>query len=95
MGRQTDLVRARKYIVSVKWIFAKTYASTAPHEYTRVREHESLKEEFYWFIEFIRKNGYRKKFGSYTYTYYNLDGYKYWTMGAPVKQTVLINRVKL
>jgi hypothetical protein len=30
-----------------------------------------------------------------TYTYRNIDDYKYWTMGAPLSQTILINRAKI
>jgi hypothetical protein len=30
-----------------------------------------------------------------TYTYLDIDGWHYWTMGCPLHQTILINRAKL
>jgi hypothetical protein len=33
--------------------------------------------------------------GQTTYTYLNIDGQRYWTMGAPLEATVIINRALL
>ena len=72
--------QAVKFISGQKWIFAKTYAKTAPHEYIMVfpnSPHRKKAEEFY---HFIQKNGYVKKFFNKKYKYINIEGYKYWTM---------------
>jgi len=33
--------------------------------------------------------------GSKSFTYLNLDGWRYWTMSSPVEKTILINRARL
>ena len=70
-----------KFIQHQKWIFAKTYAKTAPHEYI-VRDHLNKKNQqlFDSFAEFIGNNGYRKKYYSKYFTYLNIDDKKYWVM---------------
>lgn len=87
--------RIKKHINTVNWINAKTYSKTAPHEYIVRKNNPELEKEFIYFVEFIRENGYKKKYGRSTYTYLDIDGYKYWTMGAPIKITIIINREKL
>ena len=74
------------------WTFAKSMASI-PHWYI-VRK-KCDEDEFEWVVRFIRKKGYKKKFFRKVFTYYNLDGYQYWTMGAPVKETTIINRARI
>jgi len=103
MGRETNMVkpkkreiqRVRNYIASVHWKFAKTYAKTWPHEYTVKDWNPDKKKEFEFFVMFIREYGYPEMFFRKHHIYYNLDGYKYWTMGAPLEQTIIINRVVL
>jgi hypothetical protein len=46
-------------------------------------------------VRFIRERGYPAKWERHTHTYYDVDGRKYWTMGAPPERTVLINRADL
>jgi hypothetical protein len=41
---------------------------------------------------FIRENGYEGKFYSKLITYYDNEGRVYWTMGAPIEETTIINR---
>jgi hypothetical protein len=66
-----------------------------PHEYT-LRKNAPNEEEFLWLVAFIRDQGYDERFGkSATYIYLNIDGWKYWSMGAPVPDTILINRARL
>jgi len=79
------------YISSVRWQNAKTYIK-APHEYTVVHWDYKKKSDFERMVEGIRKFGYQEKFGNQTFTYLNIDGKKYWTMGAPLPETTLINR---
>lgn len=58
-----------------KWIFAKTYAKTAPHEYFLKIQNEEL------FLELkrrIEKLGIDEKFYKTTFRYYYHGEYKYW-----------------
>jgi len=60
------LEHARKYIAIVRWIFAKTYAKSAPHEYTLRKERPELDADFVSFVILIRSEGYDGKFGDTT-----------------------------
>jgi len=51
-------------------------------------------EGFEAFVMFIRENGYREKYEGYWYIKFDIDGWSYWTVGAPLKETILINRRK-
>ena len=80
------------FIANEKWTFAKTYADTWPHEYiVRERVDECL---FVEFVLHIRKYGYEGQFYSKKIVYFDQDGYTYWTMGAPVEETIIINRTQ-
>lgn len=81
------------FIATSSWVFAKSMAET-PHEYTARRKAKDV-AMFERFVLHIRKHGYRRKFGKYKYTYLDVDGWQYWTMGWPVQQTVIINRAKV
>jgi hypothetical protein len=81
-----------QFIVSEKWTFAKTYATTWPHEYiVRDRVDEGL---FVKLVEYIRANGYQGDFYKKEITYYDEDGLVYWTMGASVDETIIVNRCR-
>ena len=95
MEESEQLERFRGFINSKKWIFAKTYSHFAPHEYIIVRFHDPDRKIFEEFVMFIRENGYKAKFGKRWFTYYNLDGYKYWTIGEPLSNTWVLNREPL
>lgn len=90
-----DLSRVRQYVANVRWQFAKTYAETAPHEYTVRQWDWDASDDFSFMVVAIRQHGYVKKFWGKPYTYFELDGFKYWTMGAPVDETTVINREPL
>lgn len=80
----------KDFIKNSKWVFAKTYAATWPHHYiVRDRVDEAL---FIKLVEHIRQFGYEGRFYSKNYTYFEEDGYVYWTMGAPIEETTIINR---
>jgi hypothetical protein len=90
----SDLERIRTFIAGHRWVFAKTMPQW-PHEYT-LRKNAPDEEEFLRLVTFIREHGYDERFGkSATYIYLNVDGWKYWSMGAPVPDTILINRARL
>ncbi len=63
-----------------------------PHEYI-VRElvDENL---FVLLVCHIRANGYEGKFYQKSITYYDDGGLVYWTMGAPLEETTIINRCR-
>lgn len=61
-----------------------------PHEYiVRGRVEETL---FVRLVKYIRSHGYLGRFYAKSITYYEDRGLVYWTMGAPVEETVIINR---
>lgn len=86
----------RAFVARSLWIYAKTMPQH-PHEYT-LRKHavqRDLEEIFEKFVMHIRHHGYKERFERATYVRLNLDEWKYWTMGAPLKSTILINRAQL
>jgi len=85
----------RNFVSKFKWIWAKTYEKFAPHEYIVVKHNHPDRKTFEEVVKFIRKNGFKAKFGRKTFTYFILDGYKYWTMGDSIDNTWILNRAKL
>lgn len=89
----TENERFRSLIQSIPWTFAKTMPKW-PHEYI-VRGNSWSDVDFEDFVAHIRANGEMRRWGPYHHTYLDLDGWSYWTMGAPVVQTKIINRARL
>lgn len=82
----------KAFVAEQKWKFAKTYALTWPHEYiVRDRVDEEL---FSQLVQHIRTHGYEGTFYRKTITYFDEDGMVYWTMGAPIEETTIVNRCK-
>jgi hypothetical protein len=75
------------------FIFAKTRPNN-PHFYTLAKNWNS-REDFEFVVQFIRDNCTVEYFYKKPYQVYYLNGWKYWTMGFPLEQTILINRAKL
>lgn len=88
----------RIFIRMRQWRFAKTMPQW-PHEYT-VRRHDDPAEDQKLFEEavaFVRAHGEVRTFeptGS-RYVYFDVDGQQYWTMGAPIHETTILNRAWL
>ena len=78
----------KEYIIKVRWQKAKD----GSHEYTMLFWKPELEKEFRSFVKIIKEQGYKDKFNGYTYTYYRVDEYIYWTMFNRVESTILINR---
>ena len=79
------------FVSEAKWTFAKTMPQW-PHEYiVRDRVDESLFEQL---VRHIRANGSAGAFYQETYIFFEEDGMLYWTMGAPVNETTIINRCR-
>jgi hypothetical protein len=80
------------FVQQATWQYARTMP-TIPHDYTLRKWHDA--DTFDAAVQFIRDFGVVKPWGHYRHTYYEFDGYHYWTMGAPVAETILINRERL
>jgi hypothetical protein len=79
------------FIDHTQWTFAKTIPEW-PHEYiVRSRVDDVLFEQLFCHI---REHGYEGKFYQKTIIYYDDRGMIYWTMGAPLDETIIINRCK-
>jgi hypothetical protein len=88
---------ARKFIARRRWREATTYRQTAPHEYT-VREWESSgqgNQDFDRFVTLVRRCGYAGFFYRVRHIYWAVDEFKYWTMGWPVEETIVVNRARV
>src|SRR5947208_17072918 len=90
----TAVISLRNFIAARKWQYARTYAKSFPHEYT-VRNWHPDEAAFQEFVQLIRTHGEARKFFSKTYIYMEFDGHKYWTMGAPIPDTTVLNREPL
>ena len=82
----------KAFVTEARWTFAKTYAATWPHEYI-VRDRVD-QELFVQLVQHIRTHGYEGKFYAKAITYFDEDGMVYWTMGAPIEETTIVNRCK-
>ena len=79
------------FVNGEKWTYAKTMPEW-PHEYIvreRVDENLFIKLDLH-----IRANGYQRSFYQDRITYYEEAGLLYWTMGAPLSETIIINRCR-
>lgn len=86
----------REFVNKFEWIFAKTYAQTAPHEYIVLNKiGNEYKDEFITIAQFIRDKGFKAMYYKREGYYYKLDENYYWTMDDDINDTNLINRAKL
>ena len=86
----------RNFVNKFQWIFAKTYADKAPHEYIVLdKVGNQYKDEFVIIAQFIRNKGFKALYYTREGFYYKLDENYYWTMDDNVNDTNLINRAKL
>ena len=89
-----DYSKLRAMISKCEWTFAKTMP-WAPHEYIVRGKCPLSEEEFLYFIDMQRRFGIKEHWGRYYNPYIHVDDYKYWTMGAPVEETIVMNRAKI
>lgn len=90
------LEELKEFISRNKWIYAKTYAKTAPHEYVvkfKLPEYEA--KCIVDFAKYIEKEGYTKEFWGKKYFYIDIEGYKYWSCYEDIEETFVINREPL
>lgn len=84
----------QKFVEDSRWIFAKTMPQN-PHEYA-LRRNTPLHRTFDQAVRYIREYGAVEMFQERPYKMlYTADTYKYWTMGSPMWDTILINRKAL
>jgi len=76
-----------------EWVFAKTMADN-PHEYT-LRDEWADDAAFDAFVTYIREHGYAAWFGGRKYIQLDVGDFFYWTMGAPLAETILVNRKRI
>lgn len=92
-----DWAWTRDFIVSRRWQEAVTYREAAPHEYT-IRNWvpgEQANIDFNRFVSFVRRFGYADFYYKIRHLYWAVDEFKYWTMGWPIEETVVINRARV
>lgn len=86
-------------LLSAEYRFAKTMPEN-PHWYT-LRKTWADDAAFVRAVEHMREVGYEEIYEGRRYTMFNLNGWKYWTMGAPINTrdgkpyTILINKKQL
>ena len=90
-----EIKELESFIENQSWIFAKTYANKAPHEYIVRGKCPLTEEEFVYFVNMQREHGVKEHWGKYFHPYLYIDDYKYWTMGAPIEETIIMNRAKV
>jgi hypothetical protein len=88
--------KLKDFIDSQTWKFAKTM-SAMPHAYI-VKENVDPKL-FEELVLHIRRYGKDREFRIFKhrkiYRYWEYGGNEYWTMGAPLDETIIINRAEI
>lgn len=77
MMRQNEI---RAFINKQSWIFAKTYANKAPHEYVVRGRISGTDEEFMGVVNYIQEKGITMYFWNHPNKYIFIDGHQYWVM---------------
>lgn len=84
-------IELQDFVNREKWTYAKTMPKW-PHEYiVRKQVDEKL---FVKLVRHIRNKGYQGHFYKKEITYYEENNLVYWTMGAPLDETTIVNRCK-
>ena len=83
----------RGFIEKQSWIFAKTYANKAPHEYIVRGRINGTDEEFMAAVEYIQEHGILMHYWGHPNRYIFLDGWQYWVMRSGENDpTTILNR---
>jgi len=89
MSQSNEFEMVAQLLLEHRWIFAKTMPQN-PHEYTLRREWDD--DVFVEVVQHIRSSGYKAWYKGRNYMQLDVDGRFYWSMGAPIDKTILINR---
>lgn len=82
-----------EFLEKQDWIFAKTYATSAPHEYCLKERVVGDVAEFVEACRYILENGFEANwYGKYPNKYIYANGHVYWTMHPVAEEVILINR---
>lgn len=83
----------KDFIDKQKWIFAKTYADRAPHEYIVRWKAAGTDYEFLRVVNYIQEKGITMYFWNHPNKYIYHDGHHYWVMrNNEDDPTTIINR---
>ena len=82
--------QARTFIDNAPWREAVTYRDTWPHEYV-VRDQVD-DDMFEAVVKYVREHGVEEPFYHKRHIHWYDRGYSYWTMGAPIEETTILNR---
>lgn len=93
LDRWNDFEKLGRLLERQDWIYAKTMPEN-PHHYT-LRKKWQNDDDFVWSVNTLRKLGYKAYYGGRPYIQIDVNEHFYWTMGAPVLRTILINRKSL
>ena len=86
----------KEFIESEDWIFAKTYANRAPHEYIVQYKIKGSNDDFVKMMDYIEEHGIEMYFWNYPNKYIFVDGRQYWVTKANDEGTIkIINRCNL
>ena len=78
------------FVRTISWRFAKTYASTWPHEYVvRTPENAAVLLRL---ARHIFEHGVDERFYGHTHRYHHEEGNVYWSMDPTAELTNLVNR---
>jgi hypothetical protein len=80
------------FVAGAAWTYARTMPET-PHEYTLRRQHDEL--TFERAVAYVRAAGYDARWKGRRNRYLEHDGWRYWTLGAPLAATVVLNRARV
>lgn len=95
-----ELTRLSKFVETVPWTFAKSYAKY-PHWWLHLNKlsTQTDRQDFFELVKNIFENGVDEDmwFGrtKKTYRYLYLGKYKYWVMDPSIEETDLINRAEV
>jgi len=85
----------RAWVAIQEWRFAKTmWWCPLFYAVSQRDAHPTERVEFERWVMFIREHGEKVRFGKSRFIKFELDGWRYWSMGWPVAQTILINRAR-
>ncbi len=85
----------RSFISRQDWIFARTYADRAPHEYVVRHKINGTDNEFMEIADHIREYGITMYFWNRPNKYIFVDGRQYWVMGDEEDNAIVLNRCDL
>jgi len=81
------------FIQQSRWHADRTMPEL-PHQYVVIHWRPEQQRVFELFARFIQEQGQKGRSATESRCYCELDGWKYWTAGAPADETIIINRSK-